>query len=909
MILILALAAAWQQYVAYTISANLDTERKFLDCIEYVTYHNNSPSPLDTIYFHLYPNAYRDDHTVFAREAKMIPFSKNPGLSSKDRGFIEIYGVTVNADSLFYRIDETIMAVALPGTLMPGDSLTMNISCGVQIPRIVSRLGYHEKHFEMVQWYPKPCVYDEKGWHLDPYHALGEFYGEYGRFDVSIELPGDYVVAATGERTDPADMEFMRSLVRDGIKPVMPGRKTVRYSAENVHDFAWVCDPEFRVERTMLGDLAIDVYYTVKDRKNWKNAANYASEAVDRYERWFGPYPYKTLSVVDGCASGGGMEYPQLVIIGMDEDFITRFFELGVIHEVGHQWFYGVVGNNETDEAWLDEGLTTYAEMRYFEDKYGEQGSLLKSSFLPPLTEQYYQRSFYYLTHTNGLEKPVLTSSHEFTRIPLAYVNAAYAKPGLFLKNLEGVLGRPMFDSIMRTYYERYAFKHPSSADFIAVCESISQQDLRPFFHGFLETTGSCDWYVKSVSGSEVEIANHGDIQVPVDVFIETELGGQVYRFSGTTNVMIIDCAPAKKIRRVHIDPYGYALETNYYNNHYPRRIEIKPILALPSFDAYQVFYCPYLWYDDDDGFTPGLYMAGAEFVDFDFVKGRHQWITSLIYGTKSKKIYSGLSYQTPVIFKKGLRSRVFAQYSNSNDEDRIGGGFMTNLGIPLTTEPSLAIENKLAYYRLNSFDYVDSIDWETGVNTVLDNSLRILTQKISAAIALSAACRVMNSDYTYVKASLEISTRDLKIPIPVQARLFTGKIFGTAPRQEQFFLSGKLKISQLADLVFSQKGDLSPQEHIHITGDGNMTGYQTQHVKSDELYCTGLELPSNLPLRLFGDFGFYRDHTTAGSAMRSAYDGGLKITLGPLSLIFPFLYKDLANGQPYWTLNWSIGF
>jgi hypothetical protein len=908
MILILALTAAWQQYVSYAISADLDTGRKFLDCVEYVTYHNNSPSPLDTIYFHVYPNAYRDNNTAFARETEKMFLSPILKVPARDRGFIDINGVTANSESLSYLIDETIMAIVLPRTLVSGDSLIIRIDCGIQIPRIISRMGYRKDHFEMVQWYPKPCVFDQSGWHNDPYHALGEFYGEYGRFDVSIELPGDYVVAATGERTDSADAEFMHSLIRDGIKPPVARRKTVRFHAENVHDFAWVCDPDFRVEQTMFGDIAIEVYYTVKDRKKWKNASAYATDAVKRYERWFGPYPYKTLSIVDGYF-GGGMEYPQLVIIGMDEDFITRFFELGVIHEIGHQWFYGVVGNNETDEAWLDEGFTTYTEMRYFEDKYGKQGSLLKSSIIPPFTDQYYQHLFYYLTRTNGLEQPVLTPGYEFTEFPLAYVNAAYAKPGLMLNNLEGMLGRPMFDSIMQAYYGRFAFKHPSSADFIAVCESISRQDLRPFFHGFLCTTGFCDWYVKSVRESTVEIANRGDIPVPVDVLIETELGGQVYHVSGNEKAMTIDCAPAKKIRCVRIDPCGYALETDYYNNYYPRRFEIKPILALPSFDSYQIFYCPYLWYDNDDGITPGLYLAGAEFVDFDFVKGRHQWIAGLVYGMKSKKFYPSFSYQTPLIFKKGLRSRVFAQFSNSNDEDKIKGGLATNLGIPFSTRKAITIENKLAYHRLNSFASVDSLDWDLGANMILDNSVKVLTKDLSVSIALSLADKTVNGDYTYAKAFLDVSTRNLMVPIPVQARLFCGRIFGTAPRQEQFFLAGKLRISQLADLVFSQRGDLSPQERVHITGEGNMTGYQTRHAKTRELYCAGLELPQNIPLRLFGDYGFYRDNQAPGSPLSTACDAGLKIAIGPISFNFPFLYKDLATGQPHWTLDWSIGF
>ncbi|KPJ72248.1 hypothetical protein AMJ52_06970 [candidate division TA06 bacterium DG_78] len=894
---ILIFLLQWQQRVAYNITGYLDTEEKSLRAVEYLTYFNNSPYPLETFYIHLYANAYRDTTTVYAQEIKKLhPFVNSDFLRSKEseRGYIDINSVKYEGKLIEFKIDETIMTIFLSKPVVSGDSIVLEFDFYLKIPKQFSRLGYQNNHYEMTQWYPKVCVFDDDAWHREPYHALGEFYGEFGSFDVEIDLPGDYVVAATGERINEADREFMDALI-DGRRIDMGERKTVRFIAENVHDFAWVCDPDFLVKKYEADSVMIWVYYLQQFDKNWEHAGAYAVDAVKRYDQWYGMYPYKNLSVVSGYhPSGEGMEYPNLIIVCIGEDRFTRFFEETIIHEIGHQWFYGALGSNEIDETWLDEGFTSYSEIRYFEDKYGEKNSLHKLSFLSPLSVRYYRTLLYYVTQTNELEKPILTPAYDFIDTPIAYISSAYAKPALFLFHLEGILGRAIFDKIIKRYVREYTFKHPRTEDFIRICEEESGQELQSLFHSFLYTTDFCDWAVQNVSGNRVEIENRGDFFMPVDIVITTESTEDTLRIDTQQKFHTIIVPGATKIKRVIIDPYQYSFESNYWNNHYPRKLEFKPIIDVPSFDSYQIFYLPYLWYSTYDGITIGAYLLGTEFADIDFIKGRHQWTAGCIYGFKSKNFYPVFSYQTPIIFKRGMRTRLVLQGSNSSDEYNFGLGFTNNFGIPFSQSPEIALNTMLSFYKLNSYDLVDSIDWEFGRNIVSENHVGYQHHGWNIDICLSLAHKIIGSEWKYVKTTIEIKN-DIETFIPVSLRIFAGRIFGSAPTQEQFFLSGALRISLLADLLFNQRGYFSPQEHLHVAGDGNMLGYQTMHIKSNEMYCLGIELPAKFPIRIFADIGYCREYVA---------DFGAKVVLGPISFNFPFYTR---TNEP-WKLRWSIG-
>lgn len=888
----------WQQKVSYKIRANLNTEEHSLKTVEHLTYYNNSPYSLETLYIHLYPNAYKNENTVYAQETKKMGNYDLIKAKESECGYIEVESV-ISGDSLQFKVDGTMMTVTLNQPLNSGDSITLDIKSYLKIPKQFSRLGFSRDHYELVQWYPKICVFDEDGWHLDTYHAIGEFYGEYGYFDVEINLPADYVVAATGERIDPEDKEFLDSLIITSKKVDMGERKTVRFFAENVHDFAWVCDPDFSVKRYEVDSINIFVFYLKHNEKKWRNAGTYAIDAVKRYNQWYGKYPYKNLSVVDGYYQGG-MEYPNLIIVGPGEDRFTRLFETIIIHEIGHQWFYGILGSNEMDEPWLDEGFTTYTEIRYFENKYGKKNSFIKLPLIPPLKQRYKHKLVYYITQTNCLEKPILTPSYEYTDIPIAYVNSAYSKPALLLFSLEGILGKERFDRVLKRYFQEYRFKHPKTEDFIRICEEVSGKNLKSFFHSYLNSTDFCDWSIKKVAGNKVDIENKGNIQMPFDVLVEAESGANVFTVDTKEKVYTIVLPESSgKIKKVVIDPYGYSLEPNYWNNHYPRRITIRPIFSLPSFNSYQILFLPYLWYGSYDGITTGLYLFGAEFVDFDFIKGGHQWTAGCTYGTRSKNFYPGFSYQTPIIFKKGMRTRVMLKGSDSNGEDKLRFGFINTFSIPFSRAPRIELTNTLAYYKLYSYFSVDSIDWDFGRSVIFDNHFNFKYLRWEIDMGLSLSNQIIGSEWDYFRTTLAIK-KEVEAFVPFNIRFFAGRVFGNAPTQERLYLSGALRISMLADIIFGQAGDLSPQGHIHIPGDGNMRGYQTLHIKSDQMYCINVEFPSKIPVRIFTDFGY-----CFGYYDEYVFDVGARLIIGPISFNFPFY---ILSDEP-WKLRWSIGF
>jgi hypothetical protein len=841
----------WQQAVSYDIKAELNTEEHRLIAIEYLTYCNNSPFALETLYCHLYANAFRDEETVFAKESKKMGFSGFTKVNVSERGYMDIESVRWGEVLLDFEIRGTLLIIPLDELIRQGDSACFKIVFDLKIPKHISRLGYQGDHYEMVQWYPKVCVFDEDGWHLDTYHAIGEFYGEYGIFDVVINVPGDYVVAATGERLDPEDIIFMDSLITAKRKIKTGGRRTVRFHAENVHDFAWVGDPDYLVEKLNVDDINIYVFFQKQHENKWKNAGTYGIDAVRRYNQWYGKYPYKNL-----------------------------------------------LGSNEMDEAWLDEGFTTYTEIRYLEDKYGRENSLLKFHIplVPPITRRYYHKLVYYLTQTNQMEMPILTSAYEYVEVPVAYVNSAYSKPALFLFNLEGILGRERFDRILKRYFETYKFKHPKTEDFIRICEDESGEDLQSLFDSFLNTTEYCDWSVEKVWGNKVVVENKGKLQVPVDVLVEAESGMRVFRIDTRAKVdTIIMPKAAGNIKKVIIDPHGYSLEPNYWNNFHPRKVEVKPIFSLPSLDTYQIIWAPYLWYGSYDGIIVGMYLAGAEFVDFDFVKGRNQWVAGCTYGTQSHNVYSLFSYQTPLLFRRGFRTRLALSGAKVNGEDKARIGLVSNLGIPLTRTPQLEVKSMFVYRNLYSYGSVDTLDWELGTNIMIDNDLSFKHGSWRVGLGLCVAHEVFGSAWNYVKA-IAVVERELDLLLPCNIRLFAGKIFGTPPIQEQFFLSGALRITFIPDLIGGQSGTFSPQERIHIPGNGNMRGYQTLHIKSNEMYCMNLEFPSNSRVRIFADAGFYGDF---------AFDVGARLVLGPFSFNVPFY---TLSDEP-WELRWSIGF
>lgn len=909
-IYLLLIMANWQQYASYNIEGYLNIRDHSFRAVEHFTYHNNSPFALDTLYLYLLANAYKDGNTYYAQEAAKLGDETFVNAKPADRGYITIDGMISKGDSLQFDVDETILSIPLEKPLASGDSITVHIEYNLRIPKEFPRLGYWSGHYKMVEWYPKICVFDNEGWHLDPNHPFGGSYGEFGTYDVTIDLPGDYVVAGAGTQVEPAEKEFIDRLIATGTKFDQEERKTVRFRAENVHDFVWVCDPNFVVKEYKVNNTKILIFCRQRDDKSWVNAGMYTAEAVSRYNEWFGEYPYAHLNIAQSYGDIG-TTYPQMVILTSGEDQVTRLYESTLVENVSLQWFNGIVGTNGIDEAWFGKGFATYAAIRYMEDKYGEDNSLIRTPILPPLSLRYFHRFYYYLIETNHLEKPVSTPAAEYFDIPISYDNSTHSKPALFLLNLESICGRRIFGAVLHEYFEEFKFKHATVDDYVGICERQSNKNLKQLFDSFLNTTDFCDWTVKKVTTNTVEVANNGDLKIPVDVHIKTENSEHLYSIDAEKKSdTIIVPEESGEIKRVAIDPSENLLDPNYWNNYYPRKVRIKPIWAFkwPSYSKYQLIWTPYIWYDAYDGIIAGFYLFGDKFADFDFVRGGNQITAGYTYGLRSKRSYPSLKYQTPMLFGDGRRVRMTGSMSRSRGGDFLSFGITTKLGRPFSQTPQVGIDNILTYHALNSYEGVDSINWELGKNVVFSNIFRYRFRRLNVEAELGLALHGFGGEWEYLKATIE-AEQDFRVFIPFTARLFVGQVFGTAPTHELLFLSGALRTSGLAGLFFSQSGTFSPQEHVHLPADGNMRGYQTLHIKSERAFAVNLEFPTHAPVRIFTDIGY---------CTQIAFDVGVRLVIGPeafaglplygLSISLNLPLYAYTPGEP-WKLRWSIGF
>ncbi len=900
----------WQQSVSYEINAKLDTDEHGLAAVELLTYRNNSPLALDTLYLYLHANAYKDGNTYYAQSAAKLGDKKFVKAKPGDRGYISVNRVLSDGDALDFVVDETIMRIPMPQTLASGDSIMLHIDYYLKIPGQFPRLGNWSGHYKMVEWYPKVCVFDEAGWHLDPIHPLDDgAYGEFGAYDVTIDLPGNYVVAGTGTQVEPSEKEFLDHLIATGTKLDRRGRKTVRFLAENVHDFAWVCDSNFVVEEYEVNSTKILAFRRKKDG-SWANAGSYAVNAVSRYNEWFAEYPHACLNLVQSYG-GDGATYPQMVIMTTGDDPVTRLFEGILVDKICLQWFNGILGLNGITDAWFCEGLSLYAAIRYMEDKYGEDNSIIRTSILPPLSLRYYHRFYYYLVQTNQLEKPITTPASEYFDAIISYDNNTQSKPALFFLNLESICSREKFDAVLREYFNRYAYKHSRVDDYVSILERQTEKNFTQLFVSLVTTTDFCDWKVKGVEDNTVVVVNNGDLRIPVDVHITAEEKEHVYTLDATEKSdTIIIPEESGKIKRVAIDPAENLMDPNYWNNYSPRRIKIKPIWAmdLPSYSAYQFIWTPWLWYNDYDGIIFGFHSFGDKFADFDFIKGGNQLKVSYTYGTSSKRGYPSVSFQTPLFFDGSKRVRILGSFSRSRSGEGVSFGFTTKLGQPFSIRPQIWIDNLITYHSLNSYSGVDSIDWDLGRNVVFSNIFRYRFKEFNLNAMLGLALHGFGGDWQYFKAVVE-AKQDVQAFIPFSARVFAGEIFGTPPTHELIFLSGAMKLRGLAGALFSQSGTMSPQERLHIPADGNMRGYQTLHIKSDRMYTLNLEFPNNTLVRAFVDVGYYNEF---------AFDTGLRLVIGAESFPFLPLYGlsislnvplyTYTPGEP-WKLRWSLGF
>jgi Peptidase family M1 domain len=581
----------FQQDVAYVIDAKLDDKNNMLTANWQLTYKNNSTQTLDFIYIHVWPNAYRNRKTAYAKQEL-----RNSSLSFHQQKAAEYGGISeldfkVNGMAAQMVVDPKfidVVKVMLPTPLKPGQSAVLTTPFVLDIPNSTSRLGHVGQSYQMTQWYPKPAVFDSKGWHNMPYLDQGEFYSEYGTFDITLTLPANYVVGATGELQTASEREFLAQKVaestellakdsenpKDTIPASSDKTKTIRYTTKDVHDFAWFADKRFYVQKSvakLASGRTVDTWamFTNVERDLWKEGVKYVTRAVEFYSENVGEYPYShATAVMSALSAGGGMEYPMITVIGKSSS--AQNLDIVITHEVGHNWFYGILGSNERDHPWMDEGMNSFYEQRYTRQYYGGLDGALPGFLTMGREIDNNALLWEVKAHSHDDQAP---DTHSEELESLNYGLAPYMKPALSMLWLENYIGKEAFDAMMKAYFVKWKFKHPYPEDYRNHITASNQgRDVSWFMDELMTTDHKPDYGIKSVTktatGYDVTVVNKGETATPFPLATQngdkTETVLWVDGFTGTKTVSMT----AEAAQSIIIDPKFETFDLRRDNNY-----------------------------------------------------------------------------------------------------------------------------------------------------------------------------------------------------------------------------------------------------------------------------------------------------------------------------------------------------
>lgn len=540
---------------SFYINATINPENKTLNAKMILEFFNNDNITIENMYFHLYPNSYANE--------SLIPRSDLPNLypGGFDAGWISIESLTVEGIAANYTIqavDNTVLNITLPKTIKPNSTCNFFIEFTERIPRTQRRYGWFEKEgktvFSIANWIPMPAVYDSMdGWNLDYFNFIGDpFYSDTALFDVSIEVPSDYTLAATGNLTD--------------IENVGTNR-IYHWKTQLVRDFAFVCSKDYYVTSVQSRGVNVTYLYLDPQSRYSYEAQNWADSILSSFEDYFGEYPYEDLVVAETFLAYGGMEYPQIVFIraGLSSPDIV------VAHEIGHQWFYGIIGNDEIDQPWLDEGFASYSEYIFEKAYMGETTALTYLRSVRDTVNYYYR---------NGFRGKINQTTEELASDPQAYVLMAYYKMKMVIEMLRQTLGDSLFKEAMHYYYDHYKFQNAFGLDLVNSVTVATDTDYTWFFDQWLNKEYLPEYSMEILEVKQLEegynitikITQTTDFKVLIPVAVESNYGGKIYKLwindTQETYSLIYTGYPVS----VSLDPEGRFLMQNdditLYINH-----------------------------------------------------------------------------------------------------------------------------------------------------------------------------------------------------------------------------------------------------------------------------------------------------------------------------------------------------
>jgi hypothetical protein len=859
-------APYWQQEVAYDITARLDEPSGVLSGGERVTYRNASPDTLTTFAFHLYLNAFRPGSrwadADSAEGRRRFNDLREPDFAFNHVRDVRIMGQPAEPHYPFAP-DSTVVRFALPRPLAPGDTLTVELAWDARPSTVPRRQGRQGRRFDFAQWYPKVVVYDRYGWEEHPLYPGGEFYGEFARFTVDLDVPEDQVVGATGvpvcgdpgwERTNQMPdrpVEYQRDYYghdtppADACAAADPGRKRIRWYAERVHHFAMSLNPAYRYEGGHYGDVAVHVLYQPGDEKSWGGGVAVArtQTALAWLDRLYGPFGWPQLTNVHRI-EGGGTEFPMMVHDGSADQGL-------IVHEVGHNYTMGLLANNEWREGWLDEGFTSFQTSWFWETQGKPSYAETEDEVLQLDLDGY-------------SEPPSLVG--EVYRDFTSYNLAIYIRGELFFHQLRAIVGDATMHRILRTFYQRWKYHHVDEAAFRQVAEEVSHRDLSALFAQWLHGTELYDYAVGRVRRSRlgdgwltrVEVVRKSPGRFPQDVAVLAEGDTGVARTEGLAEREWVEIPTRTRPKSVLLDPLVRSHDWNMLNNRRTLGFSLERLLLpSPGTDVYLHRYFstrvrrdrltlglqPVAWYNDAGGLTLGLRSRS------DYLGRFEQNVALLTHGTglgvhdDARDVDLWLRQRNPVLLRA-------PNLSETLDLFRVEGRYGGTLGLERSRRPHLSFGPTwtqglaIQWVHPDDFRYLDRGYYDDVGTVELAVSTGIATRagrwqltgrtRLGYGLAYNrdglAASGRNGLDQFYQRLALEgTARRALGARWGLGARLSFGLAGGDdlPVKQRQIYVQGADPLERLENPFLRSRGSLLEGEDLNyqLPGGGGVRG------------------------------------------------------------------------------------
>jgi hypothetical protein len=599
-----------ERIVHYEIDAHYDPGTHTVTASEVLTYHNLTGQALDHFPFHLYQNAFQPNST-FVRGSKLSG-TRDTNYEKWDAKYygseeiksLEVAGQGDLASHLHYiqpddanPDDKTVVDLPLDKPIPAGGYAQFKISFVTKFPETQARSGWKRDFVLGGQWFPKVGVWWHGAWNCHQYHATTEFFADFGVYDVKLTLPQYEVAGASGVK------------VAEVNNP--DGTKTLTYHGDDIHDFAWTASPRYKVKESVyeaqMGPVAMRI---LMQPAHWGQVDRHEKilrESLEYFERWYGPYPYKTITLVDPepDSAAGGMEYPTFITGETSWLMPAGVYlpEVVVEHEFGHQYWYGMVATNEFEDAWMDEGINSYSEVKVLDSILGRDTSIQNLAGIT-LSEREEQRLGY--AATADLD-PIAQKAYDYYDME-SYGGITYGKTASVLLTLEGIIGEDTMQKAMHVYFMKYRFTHPTKEDFLKTIEEVSGRDLRWYFNQAIYGSQVMDysvlkiesvpvnWYEQKGSAqkddkntiyrSNVWLQRKGDFVMPVEVEIKFDDGEKVReKWDGAARWIRFEYEKKAKIVSAEIDPaHTVQIDRNDFNNSRMAEPDPRPARKLENY-------------------------------------------------------------------------------------------------------------------------------------------------------------------------------------------------------------------------------------------------------------------------------------------------------------------------------------